>query len=85
MAKPRHKTVVLLLIGVLVLSGVVALPKPWGCGAFRTSAPSEPMAVMKSRPPDESAESNDEFWTEERMRNAQPAPMPGNAWCSVFR
>jgi hypothetical protein len=66
-----------------MLTAVVVLPRPLGCGAFRFNASGDSSAVMNTRSPAEDAVDDAEFWTEERMRSAQPAPMP-NAWCSFF-
>lgn len=81
MAKPRKKTVIILLISVLVLSAVVVLPKPVGCGLLQPNGPSDSIDVVtKSASPSEDSE----YWTEERMRNTKYAPMP-NGWCSLTR
>lgn len=66
-----------------MLTAVVVLPRPLGCGAFQPSAAGGSKAVLNTPSPAEDAVDDAEFWAEERLRSAEPAPMP-SAWCSFF-
>lgn len=76
MTNVRRKVLIALIVGALALAAIVVIPTLAGCGAFNTKTSGDPEALMKSRSPNE----DPSYWTEERMRNAQPAPMP-NPWC----
>lgn len=56
-----------LAVGVAVIVGRAVTQEPAG-----PSAPTDPAGVSSTRLP----EPTDSYWTPERMRSAQPAPMP---------
>lgn len=76
MTNVRRKVLIALIVGALAVAAIAVVPTLAGCRASNSNTSNDSEATAKTKSPSE----NPSYWTEERMRNAQPAPMP-NPWC----